>query len=288
MGSDEVLGLLNNTEKKGNEGVREFFVEAMTVARNFSGHTISRGTDYTDALALSIVGCIQPKKLLRLLNEMEKGLKDDGLLQRFIWIWPQQPSFEKLERIKPEDIGAKKTDYDPVAWVGFDPEAQNIWRIWRKDLRSNLIGEEGLSDGYVAWLGKSERLVAGLSLTFHSIECLSENILPGPIARDELERAIGVWDVVRHHAKRIFSLTQTGTLEVAHLLVSRLNKLEPSFSLRDLKQKNWRHTSDNESLLDAIDWLVELNYLKEIQTDSRGKPGRPSSRKFIVNPKALI
>ena len=58
----------------------------MTVARNFSGHTISRGTDYTDALALSIVGCIQPKKLLRLLNEMEKGLKDDGLLQRFIWI----------------------------------------------------------------------------------------------------------------------------------------------------------------------------------------------------------
>ena len=311
--SDEVLGLLNNTEKKGNEGVREFFVEAMTVARNFSGHTISRGTDYTDALALSIVGCIQPKKLLRLLNEMEKGLKDDGLLQRFIWIWPQQPSFEsfeslsekdigvsrdllkrvqiifeKLERIKPEDIGAKKTDYDPVAWVGFDPEAQNIWRIWRKELRSNLIGEEGLSDGYVAWLGKSERLVAGLSLTFHSIECLSENILPGPIARDELERAIGVWDVVRHHAKRIFSLTQTGTLEVAHLLVSRLNKLEPSFSLRDLKQKNWRHTSDNEVLLDAIDWLVELNYLKEIQTDSRGKPGRPSSKKFLVNPKAVI
>ena len=127
-----------------------------------------------------------------------------------------------------------------------------------------------------------------MSLTFHSIECLNENILPGPIAIDELERAIGVWDVVRHHAKRIFSLTQTGTLEVAHLLVSRLNKLEPSFSLRDLKQKNWRHTSDNEVLLDAIDWLVELNYLKEIQTDSRGKPGRPSSRKFIVNPKAVI
>ena len=60
---------------------KRIFVEAMTVARNFSGHTISRGTDYTDALALSIVGCIQPKKLLRLLNEMEKGLKDDGLLQ---------------------------------------------------------------------------------------------------------------------------------------------------------------------------------------------------------------
>ena len=71
----------------------------MTVARNFSGHTISRGTDYTDALALSIVGCIQPKKLLRLLNEMEKGLEDDGLLQRFIWIWPQQPSFESFESL---------------------------------------------------------------------------------------------------------------------------------------------------------------------------------------------
>ena len=70
----------------------------MTVARNFSGHTISRGTDYTDALALSIVICIQPKKLLRLLNEIEKGLKDDGLLQRFIWI-ATEPSFESFESL---------------------------------------------------------------------------------------------------------------------------------------------------------------------------------------------
>ena len=71
----------------------------MTVARNFSGHTISRGTDYTDALALSIVGCIQPKKLLRLLNEMEKGLKDDGLLQRFIWIEVQIYIMESLRHL---------------------------------------------------------------------------------------------------------------------------------------------------------------------------------------------
>ena len=70
--SDEVLGLLNQTEKPGNEGVREFYVEAMTVARNFSGNTIGRGTDYADALAISIAGCIQPKKLLRLLSQMEK------------------------------------------------------------------------------------------------------------------------------------------------------------------------------------------------------------------------
>ena len=106
--------------------------------------------------------------------------------------------------------------------------------------------EEGLQDSYLAWLGKSERLVSGLSLTIHSIKCINENRPQGHIASTELERAIKVWDVLRHHANRVFCLIQKGTLEVAHLLVSRLGKLEPSFSLRDLKQKKWKNTSDEE------------------------------------------
>ena len=68
----------------------------MTVARHFSSHTITRGTDYVENLAISIAGCVQPGKLRRLLKEMEQGYKDDGLLQRFIWIWPNPPSFEGL------------------------------------------------------------------------------------------------------------------------------------------------------------------------------------------------
>ena len=42
MKSDELVGLIEQTTRAGNEGLREFYIEAMTVARNFSGHTIGR------------------------------------------------------------------------------------------------------------------------------------------------------------------------------------------------------------------------------------------------------
>ena len=31
-----------------------------------------------------------------------------GLLQRFIWIWPQQPSFESFESLSEKDIGVSR------------------------------------------------------------------------------------------------------------------------------------------------------------------------------------
>ena len=71
--ADELVGIIAQTEKPGSEGHREFYTEAMTVARDFSSHTISRGTDYVENLAISIAGCVQPGKLQRLLKEMEQG-----------------------------------------------------------------------------------------------------------------------------------------------------------------------------------------------------------------------
>ena len=309
--SDELLGLLSLTERRGNEGLREFYAESMTVARHFSGHTIGRGTDYAETLALSIAGCVQPRKLRRLLSEMEQGFKDDGLLQRFVWIWPDPPSFEsfeeesrkesgisstlfqrvqflfeKIEGLTPEVIGAEKTEFAPAPWVGFDREAQEIWWNWRRELRKNLIHEEGIPEGYSAWLAKSERLVSGLALTFHCVECV-ERRAPGPVGRTELERAIRLWDVLRYHAHRVFGLNQTGDLEAVHLLAARLGKLEPEFSLRDLKQKNWKGLRDNEVLKEALDWLIELGYLRELKPMGKPQGGRPSSRLFAVNPKTF-
>ena len=107
-------------------------------------------------------------------------------------------------------------------------------------------------------------MVSGLALTFHWVECV-EGSAPGPVGRIELERAIRLWDVLRHHTHRVFGLNRTGDLEAVHLLAARLGKLEPELRLRDLKQKNWKGLRDNEVLKEVLDWLIELGYLRELE-----------------------
>ena len=146
--ADELVGLIEQTTRLGNEGLREFYIEAMTVARNVSGHTIGRGSEFVKTLAISLAGCVQPSKLQRLLRDLETGFKDDGLLQRFMWIWPDQPSFsefektaqtfnasrstlqrevqrlfENLDSITPIEVGAIETEHSPAPFCHFDKEA---------------------------------------------------------------------------------------------------------------------------------------------------------------------
>ncbi|MFL2747989.1 MAG: DUF3987 domain-containing protein [bacterium] len=308
--SDELFGLIAQTEKHGSEGFREFYTEAMTVARNYSSHTIGRGSDVVENFALSIAGCFQPSKLKKMLKDMESGYKDDGLLQRFMWIWPKLPSiesfegadhsehkrlmmlnqqiqslFEYLYEMNPEDFGARFSEHAPSPWIGFNSVAQEMWYQWRRELRTTIIKQEDLSDGYVAWLGKSERMVAGLCITFHCIQVLQEDVSPGPINEECLSRAVDVWLILSSHAERVFSSRKYFFLDALNLLTSRLHLLFPEFSIRDLKQKKWRSLNEEDVLQDLLGWLTELNYLRETETPHHPKGGRPSSRKFLVNPK---
>ena len=315
---DELAGWFAGLERTGNEGDREFYLEGMTVAFNYDNHTIGRGEDFTPALALSICGTIQKSKLRRLLLDMEKGFRNDGMLQRFMWVCPQSNSFEdfeeaystgfrgvddslitqiqnifkKLDALTPDDVGAISSDYSPAPWIGFDEKAQKEFLAWRKVLKKNVLTDENLSDGLESHLRKSERLVAGLALSFHALKCATTdniNDIPPAVDSDALNRAVDIWDVLRHHANAVYSLGQTSTLEAARLIYSRIRKLmdkDSKFSVRDIKQKKWRGINDDKLIDEVLELLVEKDIVKELETPHVIK-GRPPSSRFLVNPLAL-
>lgn len=315
---DELAGWFAGLDRPGNEGDREFYLEGMTVALNYDNHTIGRGEDFTPVLALSICGTIQKSKLRRLLLDMEKGFRNDGMLQRFMWVCPQAKSFEdfedaytrgfcgvdkkllveiqnifeRLDALSPDDVGAINSDYSHAPWIGFDSQAQKEFLAWRWKLHSTFLKDENLSDGMESHLRKSERLVAGLALSFHALKCATTdniNEIPPTVDSDALNRAVDIWDVLRHHANAVYSLGQTSTLEAARLIYARIRKLmdkDFKFSVRDIKQKKWRGIHDDKLIDEVLELLVEKDIVKEL-----GRPpginGRPSSRRFLVNPLAL-
>ncbi len=214
------------------------------MAFNYDNHTIGRGEDFTPVLALSICGTFQKSKLRRLLLDMEKGFRNDGMLQRFMWVCPQTKSFEdfedahtrgfcgvdkkllveiqnifeRLDALSPDDVGATNSDYSHAPWIGFDPQAQKEFLAWRRILHSTVLKDENLSEGLESHLRKSERLVAGLALSFHALKCATTdniNEIPPAVDSDALNRAVDIWDVLRHHANAVYSLGQTSTLQPA-------------------------------------------------------------------------
>ena len=315
---DELAGWFAGLDKLGNEGDREFYLEGMTVAFNYDNHTIGRGEEFTPALALSICGTIQKSKLRRLLLDMEKGFRNDGMLQRFMWVCPQTKSFEdfedaytrgfcgvdkkllveiqnifkRLDALSPDDVGAINSDYSHAPWIGFDSQAQKEFLAWRWKLHSTVLKDENLSDGMESHLRKSERLVAGLALSFHALKCATTdniNEIPPTVDSDALNRAVDIWDVLRHHANAVYSLGQTSTLEAARLIYARIRKLmdkDSKFSVRDIKQKKWRGIHDDKLIDEVLELLVEKDIVKELETPNVIK-GRPPSRRFLVNPLAL-
>ena len=310
---DELSGFFADLTRDGKDGDRQFFIEAMTVAYSYDHNTISRGTDLAELLAVSVCGTIQKSKVRRLLREMEQQYKDDGLLQRFMWVCPKQVNyndfdeeyqkgfrgidsdlfsrtqtlFEKLDALTPIDIGATEAVYSPAPWIVFDDHAQTNFFTWRKFLKEEVLTDENLSDGLIAHLSKSERLVSGLALSFHAVKCaVANNIneIPKTIDSDSLNRAIDIWDILRKHAEAFYNMEYLNTIEATHLFNSRLGKFDDVFSVSDVKQKRWKGLKDEKAILEVMDLLSGTNRILEIEPP-KIKRGRPLSRRFKINPK---
>jgi hypothetical protein len=310
---DELSGFFADLTRDGKDGDRQFFIEAMTVAYSYDHNTISRGTDLAELLAVSVCGTIQKSKVRRLLREMEQQYKDDGLLQRFMWVCPKQVNyndfdeeyqkgfrgidsdlfsrtqtlFEKLDALTPTDIGATETEYSPAPWIVFDDHAQTSFLTWRKFLKKEVLTDENLSDGLIAHLSKSERLVSGLALSFHAVKCaVANNIneIPKTIDSDSLNRAIDIWNILRKHAEAFYDMEYLNTIEATHLFNSRLGKFDDVFSISDVKQKRWKGLKDEKAILEVMDLLSGTNRILEIEPP-KIKRGRPLSRRFKINPK---
>ena len=77
---DELAGWLRSLDKAGREGDREFYLEAWNGTADFRVDRIGRGTLSVPALCLSILGSIQPGKIVGYIADtLHGGAGDDGL-----------------------------------------------------------------------------------------------------------------------------------------------------------------------------------------------------------------
>ncbi len=151
---DELSGFLANLERKEYQTDRSFYLTAFNGDDQFTYDRIERGTIHISNATLSVIGGIQPSRIISIIQAMHHGINDDGLLQRFQMLvfpeerkerdWvdrpPNQKAWENYQEVfrslynKP--LGSPK---HPII-IRFSTDAQEMFREWWEQFQKTIKG----------------------------------------------------------------------------------------------------------------------------------------------------
>ncbi|MQW93381.1 DUF3987 domain-containing protein [Acinetobacter wanghuae] len=308
---DELTGWFDSVDKEPS--ARAFFLEGFDGNKPYQFDRIIRGSGYIENHCLSILGGIQPDKLVTYLEPSIKGRGNDGLFQRFqLLVYPDETEWQYIDQ-KPNVIARSELvnlftqidsmtlgdlsnmgavidqDVNSRPYFRFSETAQKIWVDWSTNLNQKVIQNEEYPI-IAQHLQKYPKLMASIALIFH----LLEGIRFGSVDRVSEQSALMAveWcNYLESHARRIYGLVLNAATSKAASLGLRLKKLSYTddwivngFKARDIQRKNWKSLTDLHSVEAALDILVDYHWLnvKEVFTTDRG--GRPT-KQFYINPK---
>jgi len=289
--ADELVGLLKQLDANGQEVARSFYLTAADGNQPYTFDRIMRGKGlHIDALCLSIIGGIQLGVLAEYVRQATGGgVGADGLLQRFgLMVYPDiNPEWqevdrfpnkearesvtklaEKMDGLKPFEIGTEQDPYGGVPFLRFDDEAQALFSEWRGELEKRLRSGED-HPAIVSHLSKYRKLIPSLALLFHLCD-----IGHGAVSYNAILSAIAFGEYIESHAQRIYSYATRTDIDAAKTLLKRLSrgKLKAEFKARDIYRAGWAGLETPTKAQNAINLLLEYNHLFEEVRDTGERP----------------
>lgn len=293
---DELTGWMKSLEADYDLNARSFFLELWkgaipySIARKGDGETeIQSGT-------LSIIGGIQPSKLLRYISEAYSQDNADGLPQRFLFAFPDankrnanpteaeyfsmRDGFERINA-----ICKTLADYDfkgvTVAANGdkfqllkFARSAQSIADEWRNDTEAEAESLQIEDEPFSSYLYKLPKSCFAVALIFHCLEHINDSSFPDEISEATTLKAIAYTEVLTSHARRVFALGENQIFSLAQTLLGKIKKgdLHQVFTAREVSRKQWSGLKTPDTIRDVLSLLIDYGYLKELSTGGEGRP----------------
>ena len=177
---DELAGWLEGMARySGGGSDRPFWLEAYG-GRGYTVERMGREPLTIDRLTIAVMGGVQPDRLKTLLFKAD----DDGLLARFLPIWPEPAPLRRpgawadedlmrrvIEKLLTLNLMTDEEDRQRPWIVGFSDGARDLMDQFRQAVR----GWEAEADGLMlSFIGKLPGLTARLSLVLAFLDWASE------------------------------------------------------------------------------------------------------------------
>ncbi len=288
---DELRGLFKALEDDQNAAARAFFLQAWS-GGSYTFDRIGRGTVTVADARLSMLGNIQPGPLCELVRMARRGAADDGLLQRFLVVWPDPPTewvevdrwpdtpskrtawkaFERLDLLTPEALQAEQeTDAEGqpkgLPFLRFADDAREAFSEWHADLQRTLRATD--AEGLEAALSKFRHHVPALALALHVIDGGT-----GPVNLKATLRALTLADYFESHARRLHGSGRRIVVQAARLILAKAKagELPDPFTARDVYRREWTGLADAKATAEPLDMLAAYGWLAEATLDTGGRP----------------
>jgi hypothetical protein len=303
---DELVGLIDSWDREGREGDRTFFLEGWNGTQPFVTDRIGRGTITIPNLCISIIGGIQPDKLVAYLEHATHSLANDGMLQRFqLLVFPDPRRWEwrdmtpdKVLRERIFSIFEAVATLDPVAWGAtpkhdsvrfpffrFSEAAQEVFIRWSAELHLDKLPNED-QPIIAQHLAKYDKLFPALALVFHLIDCAAKGTR-GAVTVESAVLAEAWCKYLEAHARRCYGLLLDDGLRAAQAIAAKLKvgRLSDGFTLRDVRRHQWRGLTKDESIQAALDWLEDCHWIKSEESGGTGPGTGRRTTRYRINPR---
>ncbi|EXL03877.1 YfjI family protein [Brucella anthropi] len=293
LARDELAGWLQGMSRySGGGSDRPFWLEAYG-GRGYAVERMGREPVYIDRLSIGVLGGIQPDRLQSLLIKTD----DDGLLARFLPVWPnpapvKRPSvlFDEsfIENVVERLLSLKMPRDDDGSlrpwFVHFCEDARCTLEEFQKAVREWEKGTEGL---LLSFIGKLPGLTVRLSLVFSMMEWASgEADEPTQITDATFRKAAHfAEEYLLPMARRTYADASMPKAErSARRLVALIIENDWSqFTTREVIRTGREGISSADDLNPALRVLEEADIVRPVVGPVAPQGGRPA-RLFTVNP----
>lgn len=296
LARDELAGWLKSLDREDRSNDRAFYLEAFNGNGRYTYDRIGRGTLDIPALCVSLLGTIQPGKLLPYIrNAVGQGLTDDGLVQRLqLAVMPDKASSwtyqdrypNKVSRERAYDVFQAMADLTPpeplegdsVYWVRFNDEAQAMFIEWLTELEQEIRSED-IHPALEAHFAKYRSLAPSLALVIH----LAETGEPSRVTATAFARAAEWCEYLKQHAARLYGMGTNPEIDNARTILTKIKarklskdgKTPSTVKPRDIQQKQWAGISDSNDVQAALSVLEDYGWVR-LEVSSNPAGGRPS------------
>jgi hypothetical protein len=300
---DELTGLLHSWDKDGHEADRAFYLEAWTGGNSFTTDRIGRGTIEVENMCVSLIGTIQPDKLIKYLYQALNG-HNDGFMQRLqLAVYPDEPNWKLIDMVPNSQEKERAfeivkalasmdfTSHGAILQVGekipcfrFCSGAQPLFNGWLISLEQKIRNEE--SPVIQEHLAKYRSLMPSLALLFHLINLASGDCYEEVgVSRGATEKAVAWCEYLESHARRIYGLCSTFEQQAVIALSKKIKNggLQNPFAIRDIYRKQWHRLTDKNLVQVACDELVEAGWLRKNVVPPAFM--QKSKISYLINPK---